>query len=53
MVFFGLVEVFAGGVDAFLGFLDGFAFAGVVVVGRVGEDTVFNERDAQVAEFGV
>ena len=52
-VFLRLFEVFAGGVDAFLGFLYSFAFAGVVVVGRVGEDAVFDERDAQVAEFGV
>ena len=51
-VFLRLFEVFAGGFDAFLGFLHGFAFTWVGA-GGFGEDAVFDEHDAQVAELGV
>ena len=44
-IFLGLFEIFAGGVDAFLGFLYGFAFARVVAR-AFGEDAVFDEHHA-------
>ena len=51
-VFLRLFEVLARGVDTFLGFLHGFAFARVGA-GGFGEDAVLDEHYAQIAEFGV
>jgi hypothetical protein len=54
LVFLCLVEIFACRVDALLGFLDGFAFAGAATAsGGFGEDAVLDQGYTQVAQFRV